>query len=113
MGAQYTAHQFVEAIPGTGGVISDIAEKVGCAWNTARKYIDRHPSVYDAWDCERNRITDIAENNIIQAVQKGDLQMSKWWLQVMRSDFIEKQRVEHSGPEEGPVRIYLPAIDEG
>ena len=36
----YTAAQFIAAIPGTGGIITKIAEKVGCAWHTAKKYIE-------------------------------------------------------------------------
>lgn len=35
----YTAAQFIEAIPGTGGIISAIAKRVGCDWITAKKYI--------------------------------------------------------------------------
>jgi hypothetical protein len=32
---KYTAEQFIKAIPGTGGIISAIARKVDCEWNTA------------------------------------------------------------------------------
>lgn len=98
---KYTAQQFIDAIEGTGGVVSSIAEKVGCAWNTAKKYIDNYATVKQAWQNERNRITDRAQNNIIKSINKGDLQMSKWWLQVMDGDFNPPpppQKLEHSGP---------------
>ena len=95
---RFTAQQFIDAIPGTGGVISTIAERVGCHWNTAKKYIDAMPTVQTAWQNERNRITDTAKNNIIKAIEDdGDLQMSKWWLSVLDDEFKPKQSVEHRG----------------
>jgi hypothetical protein len=102
-GNKFTARQFIEAMPETGGVVSVIAEKVGCAWNTAKKYIDTRPTVRRAWLNERNRITDRAKHNIIIAIEGGDLQMSKWWVQVMDDDFRPLQRHEITGKDGGPV----------
>jgi hypothetical protein len=97
MANSYTAKQFIDAIPKTGGVISDIAKKVGCSWHTAKKYIEEYTTVQEAYQAEKNRITDIARNNIIKAIERNDLQMSKWWLQVMDAEFIPKQETKHSG----------------
>lgn len=102
---KYTAQQFIDAIPGTGGVVSAIAERVGCAWNTAKKYIDEYATVKQAWQNERHYITDMAQDNIIGAVKDGDLQMSKWWLQVMDEEFNPPQRQEISGTDGGPIDI--------
>jgi hypothetical protein len=102
--ANYTAKQFIAAIPKTGGVISDIAKKVGCSWHTAKKYIEEYSTVNEAYQAEKNRITDIARNNIIKAIERNDLQMSKWWLQVMDDDFIPKQETKQSGGVEIVVR---------
>ncbi len=104
---KYTARQFIDAIPGTGGVISAIADKVGCAWNTAKTYIDNYATVQKAWLNERNEITDTAQNNIIRAIQKGDLQMSKWWLQVMDDEFNPPAKHELTGKDDGPILIKL------
>jgi hypothetical protein len=101
----YTASQFIDAIHGTGGIISAIAERVGCAWCTAKKYIVEHPTVLEAWTNERNKITDKAQHNIIRAIQDGDLQMSKWWLQVKDPEFVDRQRHEHTGAEGGPIVV--------
>lgn len=90
----YTAQQFIDAIPGTGGVVSAIADKVGCTWNTAKKYLTEYATVYTAWQNERNRINDRARHHIIQAILAGDLQMCKWWLQVMDEEFKPKQEVD-------------------
>lgn len=109
----YTAQQFISAIPGTGGIITAIANKVGCAWHTAKKYIDEYATVRTAWQNERNRITDIAQDNIIVSVIDGDLQMSKWWLQVMDNDFNPPQKQEVSGPLGSPIEIIEIVKDYG
>ena len=98
----YTAQQFIDAIQGSGGIVSAIAAKVGCAWNTAKKYIDNYATVQVAWQNERNRITDKAQHHIINAIEKGDLSLCKWWVTVMDEEFrppVQRSEVkaEHSG----------------
>ena len=96
---RFTTKQFISAIPGTGGIISSLAEKVGCGWHTAKRYLEDYATVAEAWEEERNKITDKAKHNIIKSIQKGDLQMSKWWLQVIDREFMPKEKIEavHSG----------------
>ena len=91
---QFTAKQFIKAIPGTGGIISALADKVGCGWHTAKRYIEDYATVAEAWEAERNKITDKAKHNIIKSIQIGDLQMSKWWLQVMDDEFVPREKQE-------------------
>jgi len=104
---KYTAQQFIDAIPGTGGVVSAVADKVGCAWDTAKKYLTEYATVNRAWENERNIITDKAEHNIVGAIKGGDLQMSKWWLQVMRDDFVPRERREITGQDGGDVVLRV------
>jgi len=105
MAGKFTAKQFIAAIPGSGGIISQIAKAVGCDWHTARRYIDAHPTVHLAWEAERNEITDKARHNILMAIDKKDLQISKWWLQVMDDEFVPKSRQELSGKGGGPLVV--------
>ena len=109
---KFTTRQFIDAIPGTGGVVSLIADCVGCAWNTAKKYIDKYPTVNQAWRNERSSINDKAQDNIITAIKGGDLQMSKWWLSVLDDEFKPKQAVEHSGQDGGPIIITMTWDDD-
>ena len=39
MGNTYKTQQFLDAIPGTGGIITAIAKRLGCSWHTAKKRI--------------------------------------------------------------------------
>jgi len=90
----YTAQQFIDAIPDTGGIVSAIADRVGCAWNTAKKYIDSYATVNTAWQNERNRIKDRARHNIIKQIEDGDTHLSKWYLSMTEDEFMPKQRQE-------------------
>lgn len=94
---RFTAQQFKEAIPGTGGIVSALAERLGCAWHTARDGIDRWATVKRAWENERNRISDKAQRNVVKAILDDDLPTSKWWLQLMDPEFTPKQKRELVG----------------
>ena len=102
---RYTAGQFIEAMRGTGGIVSALAEKVGCAWNTARDAIDRWPTVEQAWRNERAMVTDLAQRNVIKAIKDADLPTSKWWLQLMDPEFVPKEKREITGPDGGAVVV--------
>ena len=105
---KYTAQQFIDAIPGTGGIVSAIADNVGCAWNTAKKYIDEYSTVNQAWQNERNRIKDQARHNVITSIEKGDLQTSKWFLTLTDREFQPIRKQEISGPDGGPIELTWP-----
>jgi hypothetical protein len=76
----YKAQDFIDAIPGTGGIISAIAKKVGCTWHTAKAAIDRYQTVREAYDDECEVVTDVAESTVIKAIRDGDVPSAKWWL---------------------------------
>ena len=83
----FTARQFILAIPGTGGVISIIAERVGCAWHTAKKYITEYPTVTQAYENEKHKVDDKAMSNIYKSITTdGNLETSKWWVRMKMGD---------------------------
>jgi len=101
----YTADQFIKAIPGTGGIITAIARKVGCDWGTARRYIDRHPSVRAAYDAECESVLDLAEAKTIEAIRDGDGTMIRYYLSTKGKGRGFTERVEVAGADGGPVRL--------
>ena len=107
MAGKYTAGQFIKAIKGSGGVISAIADAVGCKWHTAKRYINDYPTVNLAWVEEKQRITDRARHNIIKAISDGDNPMSKWWLQVMDDEFVPRSKNELTGKDGGPITTIV------
>ena len=65
----YKAQDFIDAIPGSGGVISTIARRVGCDWNTAKKYVTEYTTVADAYQQEVEQNLDVAESVVITNIK--------------------------------------------
>lgn len=83
MSSQYTAAQFITAISGSGGIVTTIAARVGCTWNTAKKYIDTDPTVAQAYADEREKVLDRCESVLITSINDGNTQDAKWLLTKM------------------------------
>jgi hypothetical protein len=98
-GQPLTVQQFLDAIPGTGGIITAIAKRVGCTWHTARKYIDRHPSVRAAYDAECESVLDLAEAKTIEAIRDGDGTMIRYYLSTKGKSrgYSERTQIEALG----------------
>jgi len=82
----YAAGVFINAIPGTGGIITAIAKRVGCSWSTAKKYITTMPTVRQAYLDECETATDMAETVLMKAIQKGDVRSARWYLERKRGE---------------------------
>jgi hypothetical protein len=89
-------------------VLSILAERVGCAWHTAKRYVTEYATVAQAWEAERRKINDKALHHIIRAVIEGDLQMCKWFLATREPEFMPKQRTEVTGAGGEPIELYWP-----
>jgi hypothetical protein len=98
---QYTAKEFIDAIPHTGGVITLIAQKVGCVWNTAKKYIDTHPTVKQAYDDEVESILDMGEAKLFEAVKDGEFQAIKYLLSTRGKKRGYVERIEQDVTTKG------------
>ncbi len=110
----YTAQQFIDAIPGTGGIMTAIAKRVGCAWNTAKKYCYKYPTVTKVLEDEREGTLDLAETIFLDnlkltrqlqvetqaPVDTGDV---RWYLATVGKDRGYVPRSEHSGPDGGAI----------
>jgi len=117
----YTAKQFIDAIPGTGGIVSTIADRVGCKWHTARKYIEEYPTVKDVYNEEIERVIDLAEGVLIQNIQIAAKQAKagrdvdtsdvKWFLsrKAKSRGYVERQEV--TGAEGSHIVVRLVGDD--
>jgi len=78
--SKYTTQDFIDAIPGTGGIVSAIARKVGCDWATANKWVNEYPTVKRVYDAECESMLDLAESVILKNIKDGDTADAKWYL---------------------------------
>lgn len=119
MGQTYTAQEFIKAIPGSGAIIQTIANRVGCDWHTAKKWIMQHPTIKRAYDSERESLIDLAEGILIHnlrvarqtqiddgsAYEAGD---AKWYLARKGKDRGYTERTE----SQGETRIVIEVVYE-
>ena len=111
----YTAAQFIKASPGTGGIITAIAGRVGCNWYTARKYITQYPTVARAYEDECERMTDLAESTILTAIKGGDASTAKWYLTMKGAGrgYAPTNKQEISGADGKPLTIEVSYSEPG
>jgi len=107
MGNSYTAQDFIAAIPGTGGIISAIARKVGCEWETARAWIDKYPTVKRAYDAECEAMLDLAESTLLKNVKDGDTADAKWYLTKKGKRRGYGESVDINATIDGETRVII------
>lgn len=95
--SRYKTSVFEQAIPGSGGIISTIAKRVGCDWSTARKRIRESPKLTELYNNERETILDMAESTIFTSIRNGDTQDAKWLLSRLGKDRGYSERQEITG----------------
>jgi len=107
--ATYKAQQFINAIPGSAGIISAIAQRVGCDWSTAKRFVTEYPTVAQAYQDECEKITDMAESTIIRAIKDGDTHTAKWYLTMKGRErgYAKTERQEITGTDGDPLQFVI------
>ena len=102
----YTADELIEAIEGSFGIVSRVANTLKCNWNTAKKYIDMYPEAKEALLQEHERALDVAESKIFKAINLDDVDTAKWYLSRKGKSrgYGDKIVQEVSGPEGEPIK---------
>ena len=104
---KYTKKQIEEAVKGSGGIISVIARKLGCSWETAKKNIDKFEECLLQIKEERETVTDMAETTIINSIQSGDVQTAKWYLSTIGRDRGYGDKLDVSANVSLPTEIIF------
>ena len=109
---QFTAQEFIEAIPGSGGIITTIAKRVGCDWHTAKKYVTEFATVRQAYDDECNHGGDALEAKAMEIAMQGDGPMLRFLLSTKWKDRGYTERQEVTGANGETLKIRLTWGDE-
>lgn len=109
----YKASQFIEAIPGSGGIISTIAARVGCHWHTARRFCMEVKAVREVYDDEVEKTIDLAEAVILNALKEKDTTTAKWYLTMKGAPrgYAPTQKNEVTGAAGEPMTIRVEYFD--
>ena len=103
----YSIETLLEAIKGSGAVVSTIAKRLGCDWNTAKKYINKWSKTIAAFNDEQEAILDMCESAIYKSVQEGNTQDAKWVLATKgkKRGFTERQEI--TGADGGDIQLNV------
>ena len=106
-----TTDEIIEAIKGSGGIISTIAKRLNVSWHTADKYIQQSDETKEALADEREAILDMAEGAVYSSIKEGNTQDAKWLLATKgrKRGFNEKIDVDVNGSLNV---VYLDKQDE-
>jgi len=107
MGAPINKTKAIEAIKGSGGIISTIAKRLDCNWATAKKLISRWPDAEVAYRDEKEQLTDMAETTLLSAIRAGDIQAAKWYLSTIGKDRGYSERHEVTGKDGESLQINV------
>ena len=80
MARKPTKKKVIDAIYDSGGIIDEIARRLGVSWATARSYINKWDETKELYDVENERILDMAEQTVLESIKGGDTQDAKWIL---------------------------------
>lgn len=110
----YTAEEVLDALRRTRGMVYLAAQLLNCTPKTVYNYIKRYATLRDEAENQTGLVTDTAQLRLIAAIYNNEQWAIKWWLATKGKDrgFVEAARIEHSGPDGGPMVTTTITLDE-
>lgn len=108
---KYSVRKFLKAIAGSGGNVTVVCQRVGCARDTFLKAMDENPELKHALDVAEEEFGDLVEGKIAQHIKEGNVTMTIFYAKtkLKRRGYIEAA-ILHEGV---PVPIITDDIPEG
>ena len=108
--AKLSKKKVKNAIKGSGGVLSVLAEKCDVSRSAITQFLQkkRNQDVKELIEQEKERIIDLAENKLHGLINKEDFQAIRYYLNTKGKSrgYVEKQEVEHTGIST-PIEINI------
>lgn len=104
---QYTAAKIIKALQHTRGLVTLAAEHLGCSDETISNYAKRYPSVADELRRQRERVTDLAEQKLFDAIQEGQPWAINFYLKTIGKPRGYVERHEFTGKDGDHLHIHL------
>jgi len=108
---QYSVHEVIDAIEGSFGIVTAIAQKLGCSRSTVYRYIDESVMVRQALEVERQRHVDLAEAKSLELIRAGDGSQVRFVLSRLGKDRGWVERKELTGSEGEAIQHVVKVIE--
>ncbi len=100
---RYTKEQIATALTRTKGMITLAAQTLGCDPTTVRNYIARFPELQTVLSDERERMSDVAELKLYEAIQARESWAITLYLKTQGKSRGYVERQELTGANGGPI----------
>ena len=100
---KHTLEEILTAINDTGGIKAMIANRLQVHRHTVDNYLSRYATAQQAYDEEVAKVGDMAEDVIIQAINKNDVETAKWYARMKLKERGYSERQEVTGKDGGPI----------
>lgn len=104
---RYTKEQIATALTRTKGMITLAAQSLGCDPTTVRNYIARYPDLQTVLADERERMTDVTELKLYEAIQNREGWAITLYLKTQGKSRGYVERQEISGPDGKAVEVSV------
>ena len=104
----FTREEVLKDIRYGGWSYEAIGRQLGCSRQAARNAVNRWKSTSAAFDQERGKLIDKAQDNIAQAVQDGDLHQSRFVVRTIGKNrgWTERQEID-TGEDDHRIDVYF------
>jgi hypothetical protein len=103
----HTPDEVIAVIPGSAGIKTTIAKRLGVSRWTVDNYLRRWKAVQLAYDEECESVIDLAESVVIKSFQSGETSDARWYLsrKGRHRGYVERQEV--TGENGGALVIEM------
>ena len=108
----YSVARIAEALRASAGIFSAAAQKIGCAPNTIRNYVDRHVELQEVVEEVREGTLDLAESQLLKAMGDGNLTACIFFLKCKGKHRGYVERQEMTGPGGTPLVLRVADITD-
>lgn len=109
---KYKAHDIVEALNASKGMVYVAARQLNCSANTIYSYAKQYPEVQEAIDQQRGLMVDTAELALWKALQAGEAWAVSLTLKTLGKQRGYVERQELTGGNGAPLDIVIRRIEK-
>ena len=93
-----TKEMLSNAIKGSYGILTAVANKLHCERNTVYTWLEKYPELKHQLEDERQKIIDLAEVKLVGKVNEGSESMIALVVKTLGKDrgYVEKQEIQYS-----------------
>ena len=108
---KFTAEQIIGAIREAEGNLSDAARILRCARTTVHNYVNRYPTVKQAYEEENDKFIDEAQGQLRRHVKKGSLPAIMFTLKTKGKHLGYVERQEFTGADGDKLKIEVEYVN--